>query len=113
MNGKNSKFLARLNRQKQCRGFGEVIMEKLAKWSLALTGAGALVLVSNLELGTAGSWAKVALGGIVCYWLGLIAYARWMERDKQRRQERERTRFTGRVLDEAERLYYIRETLAA
>ncbi len=125
MSVKNNKVLIRSSGQKESRGFPEVngiktlkvssrsIMEKLVKCSLGVTGAGALFLMSNMDLGTVGSWARFVLAGIACYWLVLIAYIKWMERDTLRRNKRQLHRLEEKILDSENRSFFLRETLAA
>ena len=70
-------------------------------------------LMSAIEFGVAGTWAKWCVGGIVLYWLVLIAYIKWQEREKKRRQERKRERIAERIMEQADKSYFIRKTMAA
>ena len=69
-------------------------------------------LVSAYECGAAGSWVMWCAGGITLYWVGSFAYLEWREREKRRRQDRKRERIAKRMMEQADKEFYIRNAVA-
>lgn len=68
----------------------------------------AVWLVSAREVGLLGCWAWVVALGIVALLFGLIAYAEWLDRDNERRNERKSMRMTRKMIEQTNKERYLR-----
>lgn len=68
----------------------------------------AVWLVSAREVGLLGCWAWMVALGIVALLFGLIAYAEWLDRDKERRNERKSMRMTRKMIEQTNKERYLR-----
>ena len=86
---------------------------KIIKWLAGGSIAAALVLMGNIEQGTAGTWANRALAVLVVIWTGFCCALYWYEREEKRMQERENRKAIARAEDAESKRKFIRKTMAA